>query len=117
MGGQTHELKFAEGDYRNPGPWRIPSDHYAVLDFCKRFGVKLEPFIQVNWNAYVHNTEAFEGKPQRFKRIQADFRSQIAELLAKSVDQKKLDRMITDEDVEMLVASLKKHGVLNDDLA
>ncbi len=40
-----------------------------MLDYCKRFGVKLEPFIQINYNAYLHNTEAFDGKPQRFKEI------------------------------------------------
>ena len=72
LGGEVQEVKFAEGNYVNPGPWRIPSGHYAVLDYCKRFAVKLEPFIQINWNAYVHNSEAFEGKPQRFKQIQAD---------------------------------------------
>ena len=69
LGDFKQEVKFAEGNYLNPGPWRIPSDHYAVLDYCKRFGVKLEPFIQINYNAYVHNTEAFGGKPQRFKEI------------------------------------------------
>ena len=117
LGGEVQEVKFAEGNYVNPGPWRIPSGHYAVLDYCKRFAVKLEPFIQINWNAYVHNSEAFGGKPQRFRQIQADYRGQIAELLAKAVDQKKLDGLVTDADAEMLVASLKKYGVLNDDLA
>ncbi|MFG6082503.1 flavin monoamine oxidase family protein [Paracoccus litorisediminis] len=116
LGGYTQKVGFAEGNYLNPGPWRIPSDHYAVLDYCKRFGVKLEPFMQVNYNAYVHNTEAFGGKPQRFKEIQADYRGQIAELLAKAVKQDKLDEAVTDEDAELLVASLKRYGVLNDDL-
>lgn len=116
LGDFKQEVKFAEGNYLNPGPWRIPSDHYAVLDYCKRFGVKLEPFIQINYNAYVHNTEAFGGKPQRFKEIQADYRGQIAELLAKAVDQKKLDELVTEEDAALLVESLKKYGVLNDKL-
>lgn len=116
LGGFTQEVKFAEGNYLNPGPWRIPSDHYALLDYCKRLGVKLEPFIQMNYNAYLHNSKAFGGKPQRFKEIQADYRGQIAELLAKAVDQKKLDGQVTDEDAALLVDSLKKYGVLNSDL-
>lgn len=116
LGGFEQKVDFAEGNYLNAGPWRIPSDHYAVLDYCKLFGVKLEPFIQVNHNAYVHNSGAFEGKPQRFKEIQADYRGQIAELLAKAVDQKKLDELVTEEDADLLVQSLKKYGVLNDDL-
>lgn len=117
LGGFKQEVQFAEGNYLNAGPWRIPSDHYAVLDYCKRFGVKLEPFIQQNYNAYLHNTEAFGGKPQRFKQIQADYRGQISELLAKAVNQSKLDELVTDEDAELLVESLKRYGVLNDDLA
>ncbi|MGN0933619.1 flavin monoamine oxidase family protein [Falsigemmobacter intermedius] len=116
LGGHKQEVKFAEGNYLNAGPWRIPSDHYAVLDYCRRFGVELEPFIQVNYNAYVHNSEAFGGKPQRFKEIQSDYRGQISELLAKAINQDKLDDLVTDEDAQLLVESLKRYGVLNDDL-
>ena len=116
LGGFKQEVKFAEGNYLNGGPWRIPTVHYAILDYCKRFGVKLEPFIQQNYYAYLHNSEAFEGKPQRFREIQADYRGQIAELLAKAVHQDKLDELVTDEDAALLVESLKSYGVLNDDL-
>lgn len=116
LGGFAQEVKFSEGNYLNGGPWRIPTDHHAVLDYCKKFGVKLEPFIQQNYYAYLHNSEAFEGKPQRFREIQADYRGQIAELLAKAVHQDKLDELVTEEDAEALVTSLKSFGVLNDDL-
>ncbi|WP_210311670.1 flavin monoamine oxidase family protein [Brucella endophytica] len=114
LGGFTQEVKFAEGNYINPGPWRIPSDHFAVLDYCKRFGVKLEPFIQVNYNAYLHNTEAFDGQPQRFKEISTDFRGHVAELLAKCVDQKALDTAVTEEDAKLLLNALKRYGALNE---
>ncbi|MDQ2065481.1 flavin monoamine oxidase family protein [Xinfangfangia sp. CPCC 101601] len=117
LGGFKQEVKFTEGNYLNAGPWRIPSDHYAVLDYCRRFGVKLEPFIQQNYNAYLHNSQAFGGKPQRFKEIQADYRGQISELLAKAVDQKKLDGPLTDDDAALLVESLKRYGVLDENLA
>lgn len=116
LGGFTQKVDFAEGNYINPGPWRIPHDHYAVLDYCKRFGVKLEPFIQVNHNAYLHNTKAFDGKPQRFKEIAADYRGHVAELLAKAANADKLDDLATTEDLKILVASLKRYGGLNDDL-
>ena len=114
LGGFTQTVEFSEGNYINPGPWRIPSDHFAVLDYCKRFGVKLEPFIQVNYNAYLHNTEAFDGKPQRFKEISTDFRGHVAELLAKVVDQKALDADVTEQDAELLMAALKRYGALDD---
>ena len=32
LGGFTQTVEFSEGNYINPGPWRIPSDHFAVLD-------------------------------------------------------------------------------------
>lgn len=32
LGGAVQEVKFFEGNYLNPGPWRIPYHHHAVLD-------------------------------------------------------------------------------------
>src|SRR6201987_5584373 len=34
---------FGDGLYITPGPWRIPYHHRALLDYCKRLGVALEP--------------------------------------------------------------------------
>lgn len=115
LGGFEQQVGFAEGNYFNPGPWRIPSDHFAVLDYCKRFGVKLEPFIQVNYNAYLHNSEAFDGKPQRFKEISTDFRGHVSELLAKVVNQKALDEAVSEDDAALLLDALKRYGALNND--
>ena len=57
LGGATQHVDFAEGNYINPGPWRLPHHHYAVLDYCKRLNVPLEPFIQKNYNSYLHSAE------------------------------------------------------------
>lgn len=116
LGGFTQTVDFAEGNYLNGGPWRIPADHHAVLDYCKRFGVKLEAFVQRNFYAYLHNSHALDGKPQRYREVAADFRGQIVELLAKAVDQGKLDAAATDADGAALVEALKSYGMLNDDL-
>jgi monoamine oxidase len=115
LGGFEQEVKFAEGNYINPGPWRIPHHHHGLLDYCKRFGVELEPFIQTNYNAYLHHTDAFDGKPQRFREIHTDYRGHVAELLAKVVNQSALDELVTEGDAELLLDSLKNYGVLNDD--
>src|SRR3954467_10952391 len=56
LGGATHTCGFEEGLYINPGPWRIPYHHRAVLDYCKRLGVALEPFVQLNHNALLHGS-------------------------------------------------------------
>jgi monoamine oxidase len=74
LGGATQKCEFDAGLYLNPGPWRIPYHHYAVLDYCRRFGVTLEPFIQLNHNAYLHSANAFDGKPQRIREHQGRFR-------------------------------------------
>ncbi|MEM9705746.1 MAG: flavin monoamine oxidase family protein [Pseudomonadota bacterium] len=113
LGGATQNIDFAEGNYINPGPWRIPHNHYAVLDYCGRLGVKLEPFIQKNHNAYLHHTEAFGGKPQRFRHIASDYRGHVTELLAKALNSGRLDDMVTPDDLEILLESLRATGVLD----
>lgn len=117
IGGVTQTVAFENGGYLNPGPWRIPYNHHAVLDYCKRLGVKLEPFIQKNHNAYLHRSDAFDGKPQRFRHIATDYRGHVAELLAKATNQGLLDTAVTAADKAKLLESLREYGILNDDHA
>ncbi len=116
LGGFTQNIQFDEGHYFNPGPWRIPYHHHAVLDYCRRLGVQLEPFIQVNHNAYLHSTKAFDGKPQRFRHIMNDFHGHVAELLSKSVQQNALDAAATQEDTEILLEALREWGALDENM-
>ncbi|WP_255606319.1 flavin monoamine oxidase family protein [Nitratireductor rhodophyticola] len=115
LGGFQQEISYAEGNYFNPGPWRIPHHHHAVLDYCRRLGVRLEPFIQKNHNAYLHSVNAFGGRPQRFREIATDYRGHTAELLAKAANQGGLDELVSDEDKEMLLESLRISGMLDKD--
>src|SRR6195952_825472 len=78
LGGITQACEFEQGLYINPGPWRIPYHHRAVLDYCKRLGVELEPFNQLNHNALLHSSRAFGGKPQRIREIKTDFQGQVS---------------------------------------
>ena len=98
LGGFKQTCEFEQGLYFNPGPWRIPYHHRAMLDYCKRLGVALEPFIQLNHNALLHATKAFDGVPQRIRDIKTDFQGQISELLAKATQQGKLDEAVSKED-------------------
>src|ERR1700754_4740336 len=50
LGGATQKCEFDDGLYINPGPWRIPYHHRAMLYYCKQLGVALESFVQVNYN-------------------------------------------------------------------
>ena len=113
LGGATQVCGFDKGLYFNPGPWRIPYHHHAVLDYCRRFGVALEPFTHLNYNAWLHAEEAFGGKPQRVRTVRADFQGQIAELLAKTTAQGRLDAKITPEDQEILLDALRSWGALD----
>src|SRR5437764_2775038 len=114
LGGMTQTCDFEQGLYINPGPWRIPYHHYAILDYCKRLGVALEPFIQVNYNAYVHARNAYGGKPQRFRHVQSDFHGNVAELLAKATSQDKLDQPLSRDDKELLLEALRQWGALDE---
>ncbi len=75
---------FEPGLYFNPGPWRIPYHHRAILDYCKRLDVALEPFVELNYNAYLHAPDAFGGRPQRIREINADFQGHVVRAAGES---------------------------------
>jgi monoamine oxidase len=113
LGGESQTCGFDPGLYVNPGPWRVPYHHRAYLAYAKRFNITLEPFIMVNYNAHVHSSQYFDGKPRRFREVQADFHGHIAELLAKATRQDKLDQAVTKEDQEILLEALQSWGALD----
>ena len=75
----------------------------------------LEPFIQLNHNAYLHSANAFDGKPQRIRDIKADFDGGVAELLAKATKKGALDDAVSTEDQEILLEALRSLGALDKD--
>jgi monoamine oxidase len=113
LGGATQTCEFEQGLYLNPGPWRIPYHHRALLDYCRRLNVALEPFIQLNHNALLHASKAFNGVPQRIRDIKADFQGEVSELLAKATQQGKLDEAVSREDREILMQALRSWGALD----
>ncbi|MEH3105969.1 MAG: flavin monoamine oxidase family protein [Sphingomonas fennica] len=117
LGGATQKVGFAPGNYLNPGPWRIPHHHRTLIHYCQAFGVALEPFIQLNHNAYIHSSNAYGGKPQRYKEAVVDFKGHVAELLAKAANQKALDGAVTAEDQAKLLEAMRGWGLLDKDMA
>ncbi|GBQ33335.1 NAD(P)-binding protein [Gluconacetobacter azotocaptans] len=116
MGTPVQKVGFSPGNYINPGPWRIPYHHRALLHYCKQFGVPLEPFIQLNYNAFVHSAEAFGGKPMRYRDVACDFTGVVAELLAKSIDGHTLDQELTQDDRAQLKEAMRGWGLLDENL-
>ena len=86
---------FAPGQYFNSGPARIPSTHRLILSYARRFGVQLEPFINVNRNAGWD----FGGKVHPERRMVEDMRGHLAELLAKAIDLKALDQSVPKDEL------------------
>jgi monoamine oxidase len=117
LGGFRQACEFEQGLYFNPGPWRIPYHHRAILDYCRRLGVALEPFTQLNHNAYLHSAAAFGGVPQRIRNIKTDFQGHVSELLAKVTQQGRLDEAVSKEDRELLLQALRSWGALDENYA
>jgi monoamine oxidase len=113
LGDASQTCEFEPGLYFNPGPWRIPYHHRGVLDYCRRLGVALEPFVQLNYNAFLHSSSGFGGRPQRIRKIKADFQGGVSELLAKSTRQGALDDAVSSEDKQILLESLRAWGALD----
>jgi monoamine oxidase len=99
--------------YFNAGPARIPVHHHYLVHYCRTFGLDLETFTNVNYNAWVHDTNAFGGEPVRFRRYVADARGFIAELSAKSINTADFDQSLSPEDIERIIGFLKTYGDLD----
>src|SRR2546423_10923241 len=85
----------------------------AMYQAMASLGHATEPFIQVNYNAYLHSKSAFGGKPQRFRHVYSDFQAGVTELLAKAVSQDKLDELVSKQDKEVLLPALRQWGALD----
>ena len=89
---------FDRGLYFNAGAARIPSTHRVILGYARRFGVKLEPFVNVNRSAGWD----FGGKVQSERRMVNDMRGHLGELLAKAIDAHALDQQVPKGELELI---------------
>lgn len=117
LGGAQQQVRFAPGNYLNPGPWRIPYHHQALLHYCQELGVALEPFVQTNHAGYVHSDKSYSGKPQRYAEVGTDFKGHVAELLAKAVNKSALDDTVSVDDKAKLLEAMRGWGVLDKNMA
>jgi monoamine oxidase len=113
VGGPEQTAKFAEGFYMNPGPARIPGHHTTTLNYCQEMGVPIEVFNNVNEAAYY----LVKDVPKvRLREATADVRGYVDELLAKAIRRDALDRPMTADDKEALIAYLREDAGLSPDL-
>src|SRR5438105_11290208 len=112
--GERQLCRFDEGLYLNAGPGRLPYHHTAVLEYCKTLGVPLEIYVMMSRANLFQNPDAWEGAPKTQRQIANDTRGWIADLLAKAIRNKNLDKTLTKSDRDALLALLKSFGDLND---
>ena len=87
---------FDPGLYFNAGAARIPSTHRVILDYARRFGVKMETFVNSNRGAGWD----FAGRVYPERRMVNDMVGRISELLAKAIDQHALDQEMPKGELE-----------------
>jgi monoamine oxidase len=104
--------QFDEGLWFNAGPGRIAHHHVRVIDYCRRFGVALQPYIFANRASLVHTGSAGNGNTVPIRRTLADMQGYIAELLSKCVATPGVDLPVSGADVEKLQDMLASFGDL-----
>jgi monoamine oxidase len=109
IGRQEQQASFEQGLYFNAGPARIPSTHRLILGYARRFGVALETFVNVNRNACWD----FAGRVVQERRMVEDMRGHIAELLAKAIDVRALDQLVSSDELAAMRQFLPRYGFLN----
>ena len=68
--------------FLNAGPGRIPSNHSALIDLCRRTGVALEPYIFQSTHNLLQSGNYNGGVPVAFHQVTGSLMGQIAEILA-----------------------------------
>ena len=107
IGGERQVCTFDEGQHVNLGAWRIPYTHTGVLNYCKELGVPLQIFLNEADGSYFYYEGTAAGslsnRRVRLREVKADLIGHTNELLAKAIDQRRLDVPLTAEDQQRLV--------------
>ena len=108
-GRPDQRVAFDQGLYFNAGAARIPATHRVILGYARRFGVKMETFVNDNRGAGWD----FAGKVVPERRMVYDLHGRISELLAKAIDQRALDREMPKGELEAFRQFLQFYGLLD----
>ena len=108
---------FDDGLYFNAGPSRIPHHHELTLHYCRELGVPVQVYNNINEATYYFSEGkgALSNKKVRVREIHNDVRGYMAELLAKAIDQEKIDTALTREDAQKVIEYLRAEGGLDID--
>jgi monoamine oxidase len=102
--------------YLNAGPARLPSTHFAMLNYCRELGVALEVEVNTSRSALMQSDKLNGGVAVPQRRVAYDTRGHVSELLAKCIRKGALDDELDANDRERMIAFLSQYGDLNPDL-
>jgi monoamine oxidase len=103
---------FDEGLWLNCGPGRIPHSHVHVIDYCRRFGVALQPYIFASRANLVHSNKLGNGRTIQVREALYDLQGHVAELADKCIAKGGLDLPVTGAELEKLREMLAQFGSL-----
>ena len=83
MNQPAQTVEFDEGLYLNAGPGRIPHHHVNVIDYCRRFGVALQPYIFASRANLAHSSTLGNGRTVPVREALYSLQGHVAELLDK----------------------------------
>ena len=112
--GTTQISTWDKGNYQNFGPARLPSIHRTMLGYCKKLGVELQVEVNSTRSSHLENDAVNGGKPFIQREVINDARGHVSELLMKCVDAGDLDKDVSKEDRDRMLAFLKIYGPLDD---
>jgi len=112
VGDPAQECRFDEGLHLNAGPGRIPHSHVHVIDYCRRFGITLQPYIFASRANLFHTGRVGNGRTMQVRRAYYDLQGHVAELLSKCVANPDLDLPISRADLESFRDTLAQWGDL-----
>lgn len=115
MGAQT--AGFDNGLYFNAGPSRIPHHHELTLHYCRELKVPVQVYNNINEASYFFSEGKgpLSNKKIRVREIHNDVRGYMSELLAKAVEQNKVDLQFSKEDAQKVIEYLRAEGGLDID--
>jgi monoamine oxidase len=107
--------EFDEGLYFEAGPGRIPHHHINVIDYSRRFGVALQPYIFASRANLMHSSKLGNGRTVPVREALYSLQGHVAELLDKCSRRGALDLPVTGTDLEKFQQMLAAFGDLTQD--
>ena len=112
INGPLQTCEFDEGLWLNAGPGRIPHHHVNVIDYCRRFGVALQPYIFASRANLMHSATLGNGRTVPVREVLYSLQGHVAELLDKCTRRGELDLPVTATELESLQDMVARFGDL-----